>query len=67
MKNLQELKRSTNIGWLLTAIVLAVLGAVVGYLEAPLLKHSSWVCAVLGALICIMFIACLFLADRYRL
>lgn len=67
MKNQEQLKQPNKIGWLSTAFILAILGAVIGYLEAPLLKHSSWLCAVLGALICIMFIACLFLADRYQL
>lgn len=67
MKNQAELKHSGKAGWLLTASVLAILGTVIGYLEAPLLKHSSWLCAVLGALICLIFIACLFLADRYQL
>jgi len=67
MKNQAELKPSGKAGWLATAFILAILGAVIGYLEAPLLKHSSWLCTVLGTLICTMFIACLFLADRYKL
>jgi hypothetical protein len=67
MKNQAELKHLGKAGWLSTAFILAILGAVIGYLEAPLLKHSSWLCTVLGALICIIFIACLFLADRYKL
>lgn len=67
MKNQEELKQLNITGWLLTAVILAILGAVIGYLEAPLLKHSSWLCAVAGALICIIFIACLLLADRYKL
>lgn len=67
MKNQEELKLFAQSGWLATAFILATLGAVVGYLEAPLLKHSSWLCAVLGVLICMMFIACLFMAERHKL
>jgi hypothetical protein len=67
MQKQKELKRSGIYGWQATAFILAILGAVIGYLQAPLLKHSSWFCAVMGALICIIFIACLFLADWYKL
>jgi hypothetical protein len=67
MQNKGELKLSASSVWLATAIILAILGAIVGYLQAPLLKHSSWLCAVMGALICLIFMACLFLANRYKL
>jgi hypothetical protein len=66
-KNSKELKRSAIYSWLATACILGALGATVGYLQAPLLKHSSWFCAAMGTFICLIFTACLFLVDQYKL